>query len=99
MYEEIADPAQFDAICEQVASQVTMYPEFVTFLELVAKTTHARAVVATCGMAHIWTKVLRNHGFSESVQVVGGGRLSNGYVVTGDIKRQLVSNLRKVYGM
>ncbi|TID18320.1 PRTase-like protein [Venturia nashicola] len=99
MYEEIADPAQFDAICEQVASQVTMYPEFVKFLQVIAETTHARAIVATCGLAHVWNKVLRNHGLSESVRVIGGGRLSDGYVVTAEIKRELVSNLQKLYNM
>lgn len=95
MYEEIADPAQFDAICEQVASQVTMYPEFVKFLQVVEETPHAQAIVATCGLAHVWNKVLRNHSFSKSVQVIGGGRLSDGYVVTAKIKRELVSNLQK----
>ncbi|KAE9969111.1 hypothetical protein EG328_000184 [Venturia inaequalis] len=99
MYEEIADTAQFDAICEQVASQVTMYPEFVKFLRVVAETTHARAIVVTCGVAHIWNKVLRNHGFSESVHVIGSGRLGDGYVVTADLKRELVTHLRNIHDM
>lgn len=74
-----------------------MYPEFVSFLRLVAESEHVGAVVVTCGPRHIWNKILEKEGLSQKVQVVGGGRVSDGFVVTPDVKGALVDRLRDVH--
>lgn len=63
---------QFDNLCLDVALAVTMYPEFVSLLRLVAGTEHVGAVVVTCGPRRIWKKILEEEGLSQKVKVVGG---------------------------
>lgn len=97
MYEEVATDSEFDAICEKVSSQVTMYSEFVTLLDRVAITKHTKAVVVTCGVSRVWEKVLKANGLADYVKVVGSGRIANGYVVTAQTKSELVCHLRFRY--
>jgi uracil phosphoribosyltransferase/phosphoserine phosphatase/adenylylsulfate kinase-like enzyme len=99
LYEELADDEQFEAICQGVAAEVTMHPEFVSLLRFVAEHKHTGAVVVTCGVKRIWEKVLERVGLSGSVSVVGGGRISDGFVVTASVKAALVSRLQDVHGM
>lgn len=94
MYEEVATDSEFDAICDKVASQVTMYPEFVTLLDRVAVTEHTKAVVVTCGVASVWEKVLKANGLADYVKVTGSGRIADGYVVTAQTKSELVGDSR-----
>jgi phosphoserine phosphatase len=93
LYEESTDDAEFDAICEDVASAVTMYPEFVSLLRLVKEQGHVGAVVVTCGLRRVWEKVLDKEGLSKTVKVIGGGRISDGLVVTAVLKAALVIRL------
>ena len=97
LYEDAMGDEQFDGVCLDVALAVTMYPEFVSFLRLVAESEHVGAVVVTCGPRHIWNKILEKEGLSQKVQVVGGGRVSDGFVVTPDVKGALVDRLRDVH--
>ncbi|KAK0361561.1 hypothetical protein LTR02_017782 [Friedmanniomyces endolithicus] len=78
----------FDILCETTASVVT------NLLELTTSNPHAGAVVLTCGHGLIWEKVLKKAGLSDKVEVIGGGRLSNGYVITPMVKGALVVLLR-----
>lgn len=94
MYEEVANDLEFDSICEEVAAQVTMHPEFVRLLDRVAGVDHTKAVVITCGVRRVWEKVLRNIGVSDYVKVIGSGRVADGYVVTAEVKAELVRDLR-----
>jgi hypothetical protein len=48
MYEEATDDWGFEMLCENVASEVTMHPKFVSLLQRVAKMDHVTAVVVTC---------------------------------------------------
>ncbi|KAH9209060.1 hypothetical protein DL95DRAFT_428382 [Leptodontidium sp. 2 PMI_412] len=50
LYKEIVDD---EAICQDVASFVAMYPEFVSLLQLVVEQEHVGAVVVTCKVAVI----------------------------------------------
>jgi phosphoserine phosphatase/adenylate kinase len=99
LYEETADDQEFDALCEDVASAVTMYPEFVSLLQLVAKQEHVGAVVVTCGLRRVWDKVLEKEGLSKTVKVIGGGRIADGFVVTAAVKAAIVSRLRDIHHM
>ncbi|KAL6409771.1 hypothetical protein AUP68_06166 [Ilyonectria robusta] len=94
LYEEATDDEQFGIICDTVASSVVMHPEIVSLLRLVADQKHIRALVVTCGLGRVWEKVLERHGLSKSVDVIGGGRISDGFVVTAAVKADVVSHLR-----
>jgi uracil phosphoribosyltransferase/phosphoserine phosphatase len=99
LYENAVDEAMYEEICEKVAGEVVMYPEFVTLLKDIDKSAHTCAVVVTCGLRKAWEKVLRRHGFHNNVKVIGGGRLSDGCVISADIKTKLVSRLQQRYNL
>jgi uracil phosphoribosyltransferase len=90
LYEERA--YDFDAVCSKVADKVEMYPEMIELLKRTATATHVGALIVTCGIRHVWERVLANHGLSH-VKVIGGGRLSSGYVVTGSVKGDIADRL------
>jgi len=92
LYEEMA--SMFDTLCDKVASQVDMYPEMIALLNSVAKEPHVRAVIVTCGLRPVWKKVLKRNGLSH-VNVIGGGRIGNGYVVTDQVKGHIVDKLHE----
>ena len=97
MYEETADNQEFEALCEEVAMSVTMYPEFVTFLRSVARNEHVGAVVVTCGLGRVWEIILDRNGLSGTVKVVGGGRIADGFIVSAEVKGDLVTHLQKLH--
>ena len=99
LYEEGANDDEFDAICEKVASMVSMHPEFALLLRKVAKVNHVASVIITCGLRQVWEKILVNEGLSEKVKVIGGGRIADGIVVTPSVKTALVSRFRDVHHM
>ena len=90
LHEEEADA--FDNVCESVAAQVNMYQEMKELLVREAQTPHVGAVVVTCGLRSIWEKVLKRYSLSH-VRVIGGGRIEDGYVVTGEVKGKIVDDL------
>jgi len=98
LYEEV-DDHEFDVICEKVALTVTMHPEFVSLLRLVADQDHVLAIVVTCGLGNVWDKILAREGLSERVKVIGGGRIADRFIVTASVKATLVSRLRDVHHM
>ncbi|KAF9050827.1 hypothetical protein BDZ89DRAFT_1032876 [Hymenopellis radicata] len=89
LYEEIPDE-EFDTCCEQIASAVTVYPEILSMLRQAADR-GIRAVVISCGLRSIWEKILSNAGLSETVK--------DGFVVTGEVKRDLVAHMKQAYGL
>jgi uracil phosphoribosyltransferase/phosphoserine phosphatase len=98
LYEEEMDDDDFNAICDEVASCVTMHPEMVSLLKHVGEHEHVAAVVVTCGLRRVWDAVLAREGLSD-VKVIGGGRLSDGFVVTPETKRALTTRLRDFHGL
>ena len=94
LYEQTADSGQFDRLCAEVAREVSVRSEFLSMLRQVEGLEHARAVVITSGLRRVWEKVLEREGLSESVRVIGGGRIENGLVVNAEVKRALVARLR-----
>ena len=99
LYEETGDDQEFDSLCEEVASAVTVHPEFVSLLQLVAEQGHVGAVIVTCGLRRVWDKVLVREGLSEVVKVIGGGRIADGFVVTAAVKAAMVARLRDIHHM
>lgn len=97
LYEEAVDDVEFNAICQDVATAVTIHPEFVALLRLAAGQGHVGAVVVTCGLRRVWDKILEKEGLSGTVKVIGGGRIADSFVVTPAIKGALVSRLRMTH--
>ena len=97
LYEERTNDAEFEDICQQVASDVTMYPEFLSLLRIAASQEHVGAVVVTCGLRRVWEIVLERNGLSKAVKVIGGGRIADGFVVTAEVKAALVTRLQKTH--
>jgi uracil phosphoribosyltransferase len=96
-YEEAGDDQEFDALCEDVALGVNMHPDFISLLQLVGEQKHIRAVVFSCGLRRVWEIVLEREGLSKTVQVIGGGRIADGFVVTAAVKAALVARLQDTY--
>lgn len=92
---EARDDPEFDRTCTKVAESIKMYPEFLFLLHEAANTPHVKAIIVTCGLRLVWTKVLELEGLSDSVDVIGGGRLKDGLVVTAAVKGALVDSLHE----
>ncbi|KAJ9657513.1 hypothetical protein H2198_004274 [Neophaeococcomyces mojaviensis] len=92
---EIQDDEEYEVLCEKVASVVTLYPEFVLLLKQVAELGNVGAVVVTSGLRRVWEKILQREGLD--VKVIGGNRISDGFVVTAAVKAALVTRLQDVH--
>lgn len=99
LYEEKANDQEFDVLCQDVASAVSMHPEFVSLLQLVGRQEHVSAVINSCGLRLVWDKILEKVDLSHIVKVIGGGRIADGLVVTAAVKAALVDHLRDLHGM
>ncbi|KAG0636937.1 uracil phosphoribosyltransferase-domain-containing protein [Tuber brumale] len=97
LYEEAAMDEEFDVLCDDVASAMTIHPEFVSLLRLAEEQGHVGAVVVTCGLRRVWEKVLEREGLSKTVKVIGGGRVADGFVVNAAVKAALVTRLRDIH--
>ncbi|KAF5669188.1 PRTase [Fusarium circinatum] len=97
LLEEKCTDEVFERHCNTVSASVSLRPEFLSLLRLVAQKKHIGAVVVTYGVGRLWTKVLEHHGLADSVKVIGGGRFSSGYIVTPGVKAAVVSQLRDVH--
>ncbi|KAF9636600.1 putative uracil phosphoribosyltransferase protein [Lasiodiplodia theobromae] len=93
--EDAVDDQEYEALCSDVASQVTMYPEFTTLLQLASRQEHIGVVVVSCGLRRVWEKVMEREGLSSTVKVIAGGRVSDGFVVSAAVKAATVNHLRK----
>ncbi len=60
---------------------------------------HVSAVVISCGLRHVWDKMLEREGLSKTVKVIGGGRIADGVVVTAAVKGALVTHIRNTHQM
>lgn len=98
LYEEIPEP-EFERLCHVIAEEVTLHPELADLLDSVGKLRHIRAVVVTCGIKRVWEVVLQRVQSSAHVEIIGGGRISDSFVVTRQVKAAIVERLRKHYGV
>ena len=86
LYEQAHDDYAFDELCGKVAESVVLYPDILALLQEASKHDHVMAVVFTSGLKRVWEKVLAKAGLSEEVKVIGGNRVTDGYVVTGVVE-------------
>lgn len=54
--------------------------------------------MSTCGSARVWETILHDGYGLEHIDVIGGGRHSDSFVVTPSVKGELVSRLQNKYG-
>ncbi|PYH28122.1 uracil phosphoribosyltransferase [Aspergillus neoniger CBS 115656] len=97
LYEQSFDDDELDEICTRVASSVELYPEMLSLLRHAQSKEHIGAVIVTCGLRAVWTKILDKIGLSRKVVVIGGGRISDGFAVTPGVKAAIVDRLKEVY--
>ncbi|KAJ4286215.1 hypothetical protein N0V88_008078 [Collariella sp. IMI 366227] len=95
LYEEHLSDHEFDDVCKEVASLVALYPDVVSLLRQLGQ--HTVAFLFTCEIRCVWEMVLKTAGLSKTVKIVGGGRMSDGFVMTAKTKAILVSRLRRVH--
>jgi len=97
-YEYAATYVDFEAICAAVAAEIVLYPEIEPILCTAGGAGgYVAVVVVTCGVKRVWELVLERYGLSETVAVIGGGRLTDGYVVTPAVKAAIVARLQQEY--
>lgn len=89
--------ADYDRICDEVAMAVTIHPEFVPLLTAMNKQEHVGAIVVTCGLGLIWERIVQRANLG--VKVIGGGRITNRFVITAAVKANLVEHLQKTHHM
>jgi len=99
LYEEMASDEDFEALCQEVAAEVKMHVEFRTLLKSLGHLNHVRAVIVTCGLRRIWELIVENSDLSDTVKVIGGGRISDGFVVDPLVKAALVTRLHDSHHM
>ncbi|ATY65610.1 uracil phosphoribosyltransferase [Cordyceps militaris] len=99
LYEEATNETDFEALCEKIASSITLHPEFITLFRLACSHGHIRVVVLTCGIRRVWQIVLDKAGLGHSIKVVGGGRITDEVVMTPETKARVVSSLREQSGL
>ncbi|KAF2231321.1 hypothetical protein EV356DRAFT_535594 [Viridothelium virens] len=97
--EEAVDDTSFEKTCQTVADQVKLYPQFRSLLGRIGRYRHVGAVVVTSGLQLVWKKVLEREGLAEMVKVIGGGRISDGFVVTREVRAALTAQVRDTYGL
>ncbi|KAI7970534.1 hypothetical protein EIK77_005438 [Talaromyces pinophilus] len=93
--EEVIGDNEYIEHCDKVAQMITMHQDLVHLLRLAASRTNIRAIVLTCGIRGVWEKVLEKEHLSSSVAIIGGGRLSDGLVMTPELKERLVKHVRR----
>lgn len=98
LYEEAVNDQRFEGLCEEIASEVPVHPEFVHLVQIIAEQAHVGVAVITCGLRRVWEKVLERIGMSDMVKVIGGGRIANGFVVTPEVKGAMIDRLRSIHG-
>lgn len=100
LYDEITDDDVYLKILAEVAAELTLYPEVQTFLKEAVKHDHVVVIVATCGLANIWERVVGRAGIPWSRVRVIGARTTGDYgAVTPETKRDIVLALRERWGL
>ncbi|KAJ5939572.1 hypothetical protein N7466_002706 [Penicillium verhagenii] len=93
--EELVPDTGYRAICEEIAKEIRIRGDFARLLHNVkVYQRHVRVLVLTCGLREVWKLVFEKAGFGDTVDIIGGGRLSDGLVMTPELKERLVKYLR-----
>lgn len=96
-YEEAGPDGDFHKLCIAVASQVTLYPEFLALLKHAEKFRSVRVIVLTCGLAKVWQMIIERAGL-RNIAVLGGGRQADQAItMTPEVKGALVRHIQKTH--
>ena len=99
LYQGFGDAATYDRRCVEVAEKIKIYAEFLHLIRSVAKDRSIGVAVLTCGVSRIWSLVLEREGLSDTVRVIGSGRLENKFIVTPQDKYEVVTRLQQKYNL
>ncbi|KAK3392207.1 uracil phosphoribosyltransferase-domain-containing protein [Sordaria brevicollis] len=90
------DSGDFEEICNAVAEEVTLYPEFLSLLRRIRQNEHMMAVVVTCGLRRLWEIVLEKlpEDLGKNIKVIGNGSATDMLVITPESKKDIVNRLR-----
>jgi len=80
---------------DELARSITIQPQILHLLRQAAEKENVGVVFVTCGIGRVWQKVVEREGLLDSVAVVGSGRLSQGIVVSPEVKRRVVEYLQE----
>ena len=95
--EQWIDDQSFENICEVTAGSIHLYPEIEDLLRKATRRKHTRVMLITCGVRRIWEHVIKRYNFPTKIEVIGGGRLIDGYVVTPKVKGRMALALQRGY--
>lgn len=95
LYEEALNDTKFNALCSEAGKGMTMYSDFRTLLQQVSDKQHIKVIVVTSGLRQVWANVLKNEGLSDTVDLIGGGRLADRFVVTAKVKQAIVKRVHE----
>ncbi|OHF02739.1 uracil phosphoribosyltransferase [Colletotrichum orchidophilum] len=84
----------FEKTCKEVAASVTMHPEFMTLIQAMKHYQSVGIIIATCGLRRVWEQILGRECLMDSVKIIGGGRITDGYAVTPEAKAAVVSQIQ-----
>lgn len=102
LYEEIIrneSKDTFESYCRQVASKIHLYSEFTDLLRSIAQDKSVLPIIITCGVGEIWGRVLHDTLGAPGIDVVGTGTMAEGFVVTPEVKADLVDYLRQIHAV
>lgn len=97
LYEETCDDEEFNRRCCDVAARTSLYPEFVSLLRVIKSQSHVGAVIVISGLRRIWEEILHREGLSNKVRVIGGGRISDRFIVNPLVKEAVVDHLQNFH--
>jgi uracil phosphoribosyltransferase/phosphoserine phosphatase/adenylate kinase len=92
--EEFTSDEVYETICHHVASDTVIHPEFLSLLQVVASMTSVGAIIVSCGLRRVWEIVLQKFDLQNTVEIIAGGRIADGLVVTAETKASIVYHLQ-----
>ncbi|KAK5998992.1 hypothetical protein PT974_01377 [Cladobotryum mycophilum] len=99
LHEEAASDQEYEERCKAVASACNIHLELLNLLKLLSMQKLVTPIVITSGLGRIWEMMLAHVDLSKTVKVIGGGRVSDNFIVTPEVKAEVVKRLRNAHGL
>ena len=101
VYEELSatGPESLKQFIDQAATKTTLYDDFLYLLRKAGKQYRVGAVVITCGLKQVWETIIRINGLSSTIEVIGGGRITDGLVITAKVKAAVAFRLKTIHSL
>lgn len=82
----------YQKTCAESAKLVSIYPEFLTFIQKLPK--QVKCIVVTSGLREIWQQILQNHQLAD-VALIGGNYFpKDTFIIDPNAKKLIVSLLK-----